>query len=110
MEFKFKSTKEPFIIKGSNDEVLKSYIVDTGNEAFVRAITEKIDKLQKIDTNSIDEIKAVQKEIIDSVFNNEFDELYVLFEENIFAMMELIVELANMMKKNTNDKFKKYLS
>lgn len=115
-EFKFKSSKKPFIIKDENDNILKEYTVDFFEEKTLKNVMKKIDNLSELskidmvkDENSIEKLKALSKDIIDTVLNNSFDELFTISGNNIICMVELVKELSNFMNDNFNERIKKYI-
>ena len=98
-DFKFKNTKKPFIIRDENENVIFNKIIDLGNEGTLKVITNKMKKLESIEKentdNMIDEMKKIQKEVIDGIFIDSFDKLYELSGNNVFCMMQIIEDCFN---------------
>ena len=91
--FKVQSSKFKFPIVNENDALIKEYVIDIGNESFLRSITEKGKKVvDDVSANryDIDASKATLKSFIDLVFGEgQLDFLYAAMESNLFAMIEL---------------------
>lgn len=113
-EFKFQNNKKPFTIKDSEDNIIRQYFIDFGEEETLKKVTQKMLAISeiKIENNSIeniDTIKQIAKEIIDTIFNDDFDFLFEACGKNIFSIIELIKELSNFINDSINEKFKKYV-
>jgi hypothetical protein len=113
-KFKYKSSKKPFDIVDENDVIIKSYVIDFENENVIKEIISKMQEMtdNKIDTQSLDginEVKKLAKDIINTLLDNDFDFLFERFENNIFAIIELVKELTNELNKSIIDKSKKYV-
>ncbi|HRV29263.1 MAG TPA: hypothetical protein P5522_10830 [Spirochaetia bacterium] len=96
--FKFQSTKLNFPIVDENDNVIKGYSVDVGNESFLRGVMKKgREVVAEIDSaeNDIDRSKNQIKDFVDTVLGvGEFEFLYERFGQNLFAMVELVHALS----------------
>ena len=92
--FKFQTSKFSFPISDENDNEIKTYVIDIGNESFLRSILTKgkevIDDVSS-NENDIDASKKTLKSFVDLVFGEgEFNFLYEKFGQNLFAMIELV--------------------
>ena len=97
--FKFQPiAKIKFPIINENDEPIREYILDAGSETFMRSLTEQGKKIltgaENMKEGAFDGIADSVKEYIDFVFGvGEFDFLYKKFDNNFYAMIQLVTAI-----------------
>lgn len=112
--FKFKSTKLSFPILNENDEVIKNYTLDFSNKDFLREAMksgkEALQRIENVDKDNLDNAEESLKVFIDLVFGDgEFDFLYKNFENNFFAMVELMRAVTELMQEKIAQKTSAYV-
>lgn len=107
-EFKFKSGKKVLKIED------KEYTLDIGNKEQLKAWLAKIGELDKLaksmDVESdtvIDDLVKLEKEIVEATVG-DWDRLWALAEENVFAMLDLVRMLSDVLKDSVADRMKAY--
>lgn len=98
MGFKFSPIQKiDFPIVDENDAPIKTYTLDVGSEAFVRAMVEKGGNVVRIgrdfetDAAAYDKLTAAIRDFISyALGDGEYDFLFDRFGKNIFAMIELV--------------------
>ena len=98
MGFKFQPIKKiSFPIVDENDAPIKTYTLDVGSDAFVRAMLDKGAEAVRIarnfesDRSAYDSLVSALRDFIGyALGEGEFDFLFERFEKNIFAMIELV--------------------
>jgi hypothetical protein len=100
--FQFKSTKKSYEIKDENGNLLKTYIVDVGNADTLKAIIAKYNALltkekqireSETSSDSVDALIEMQKEIVNSLLDNDFEYLWEECGHNVFSMLALLNDL-----------------
>ena len=98
MGFKFSPIQKiDFPIVDENDAPIKSYTLDVGSEPFVRAMLDKgalVVRIARDFTNNpsaYDDLVAALRDFIGyALGDGEYNFLFVKFNKNIFAMIELV--------------------
>jgi len=112
--FKFVNSENVvFPITNENDEPIKSYTFNFGNEDFLRRVKEADVRLkennEKFIAGDIDALLVFCKTTIDSVLGDgEFDFLFDKFDKNVYATFALIAEIFTSVKEHQNKRFDKY--
>lgn len=106
--FKFRSGKKTLNIED------KEYVIDVGNKDQLKAWLSKINALDKLakdiktdDTEVVDKLIQIEKEVIEATVG-DWDRLWSLAEENVFAMLGLVRVLSDVLKESVSDSMKAY--
>jgi hypothetical protein len=106
--FKFRSGKKTLNIED------KEYTLDIGNKEQLKAWLAKIGELDKLaksmDVESesvVDDLVKLEKEIVDATVG-DWERLWALAEENVFAMLDLVRMLSGVLKESVSDRMKAY--
>lgn len=102
MQFQFQSSRKSFEIKDVKGEVLKTYYIDIGQIDKFKEIMKHFslmkEEIDRIDNEGmteaiIDNIVGWQKQIVDTLLDNDFDVLWEECGKNVFAMLDLVQAL-----------------
>jgi hypothetical protein len=107
-EFKFKSGKKTITIEG------KEYVLDIGNKDKLKTVLSKLGEIEKLgdamDAKSpevVDKLVALEEEIVTATVG-DWERLWVLAEENVFAMLGLVRTLSELLTESVNEVAKGY--
>lgn len=113
MEFQFRGTKEEFTIKDESGKVIKTYVIDVGNEKTLRDIFARyadlveFSKGLEVNDESIGKMIGLERSIVSAVLSeSDYEILWEECAHNVFAMLDLINSLAGIIQ-NAIAKFRK---
>ena len=113
VEFQFRGTKEEFTIKDESGKVIKTYVIDVGNEKTLRDIFARyadlveFSKGLEVNDESIGKMIGLERSIVSAVLSeSDYEILWEECAHNVFAMLDLINSLAGIIQ-NAIAKFRK---
>lgn len=114
--FEIESTIKELEIKNGKGEVVKSYSIDIGEREQTKSWIREINELQKVgqkfseDENAIDEMVNMEKKVVDAILGKDsFDELFKLFNSNVFIMLRFVKNLSTQLNEWMSSFYKEYV-
>ena len=94
-------------------EILKHYVLNVGDYEKLKVWFDKFGEIEELSKKSaegaeiIDQLLDLEKEIVSMVLN-DWTWIYEAFEHNVFAIMDLVKELSDLVALEMRDFYSKY--
>lgn len=115
-EFQFKSGVKTLDVKGANGEETLSFEVNVGQKEQTKKWIGEISKVETVyndlskNDSMVDGLEKMEQDIVTSVLGSEaWPKLWVLCEENVFAMLGFISYLSKFLKESMEGFYKDYV-